>query len=171
MFTDFFLQEEMEEELGKLFEGDRFPERSGKRTGLSIFKQFLPITDAGQDGDNQEHLENEFLEEIQGDIPVPYIQVILSEGRINTSNKPGTANVLLYLCVYDDGKERKGYQQLMNMIHRICERFQKNVFLGNYQCGDEIFWELSAEDDHPYYFGAMAMEFKTPAIEKEDNYC
>ncbi len=170
MFTNFFLQEEMAKELRKLFAEDRFPDRNGKLTGLSIFEQFLPITDAGQD-DDQEYLGNEFLEESQGDIPVPYIQVILPAGRINTADKPGTANVLLYICVYDDGKERKGYQQLINMIHRICERFQKNIFLGNYQCGDEILWELSAEDDHPYYFGAMAMEFKIPAIEKEDNYC
>lgn len=170
MFTNFFLQEEMAEELRKLFAEDSFPDRNGKRTSLSVFRQFLPITDAEQDGEIRE-LENDFLGENQGDIPVPYIQVILPAGRISTADKPGTTNVLLYLCVYDDGKERKGYQYLINMVHRICERFQKNMYLGNYRCGEEIFWELSDEDDHPYYFGAIAMEFKIPAIEKEDNYC
>lgn len=171
MFTNFFLQEEMAEELRKLFSKDRFPDRNGKLTALSVYEQFLPITDAGQGEDSQEDLENGFLREGQGDIPVPYIQVILPTGRINTVNKPGTTNLLLYLCVYDDGKERKGYQYLINMIHRICERFQENICLGNYQCREEIVWELSDEDDHPFYFGAISMEFNTPTIKKEDRYC
>lgn len=171
MFTEFFLQEKLEDELKKIFKEDRFPSRGGEMTGLSVYGQFLPITDAGQEEASQEELENGLPNERVEEIPVPYIQVILPDGKVNTANKPGTTNVLLYLCAYDNGKEREGYQYILNMIHRICERFQKNSAMGKYRCGEEILWELSEYDDHPYYFGAVAMEFQIPAIVKEDRYC
>lgn len=171
MFTEFFLQEKLKKELEEMFKEDRFPGKDGKMTGLSVYGQFLPITDAAQMEVSQEELENRLPDESVEEIPVPYIQVILPDGKVNTANKPGMTNILLYLCVYDNGKEREGYQYLLNMIHRICERFQKNSAMGTYRCGEEILWELSEEDDHPYYFGAVAMEFQIQTIEKEDRYC
>lgn len=172
MFTEFFLQEKLAEELKNIFANDRFPDRNGELTEISVYKQFLPITDAGQMEDSQEELEKGLSGDRQEEIPVPYIQVIMEDGNVSTTNNPGTASVILYICAYDNGKEREGYQYLLNMIHRICERFQKNAAMGGgYRCGKEILWELSDADAHPYYFGALAMEFQILAINKEDRYC
>lgn len=168
MFTTFFLQDIFIQELENIFKDDRFPGKNGDKVKLNVFKQFLPIR------------ELIYSEETEGSIldasPLneenfPYIMVVLLDGTQNTRNKHGITNLLLYFGLKDEDPNRAGYQSALHIIQAICERFEKDIYLSNYQCGENITWELSAEDDHPYYFGAMAMEFKIPAIEKEDNYC
>lgn len=168
MFTTFFLQDIFIQELENLFKDDRFLGKNGDKVKLNVFKQFLPIR------------ESIYSEETEGSIldasPLneenfPYIMVVLLDGTQNTRNKHGITNLLLYFGLKDEDPNRAGYQSALHIIQVICERFEKDIYLSNYQCGENITWELSAEDDHPYYFGAMAMEFKIPAIEKEDNYC
>lgn len=168
MFTTFFLQDTLTQELENIFKDDRFPGMNGNKVRLNMFKQFLPIR------------ESIYSEETEGSIldasslneeNFPYIMVVLLDGFQNTRNKNGITNLLLYFGLKDEDPNRAGYQSALHIIQAICERFEKDTYLGNYQCGENITWELSAEDDHPYYFGAIAMEFKIPAIEKEDNYC
>lgn len=172
MFTAFYLQEKLKEEIERIFKDDRFPDKNGELASLNVFKQFLPINDTEYTEESQEELEKGILdEEIMGKTPFPYILVILPDGIQNTKNKPGKTNVIVYIGIADKDNKRAGYEWLLNIIQKICERFQKNICLGNYRCGEEIQWELSGLDEHPFYFGALAMEFKTPAIEKEDNYC
>lgn len=173
MFTAFFLQKKLKEELEKMFEEDRFPDKTGNKVKLNIYEQFLPVRKAEYTEKSQEELESG----IQGDDtldekPFPYILVILPDGVQNTRNKPGRINVILYISLMDKKDEnRAGYEWLLHIIQKICERFQKNVYLGNYKCGDEILFELSVQDEHPCYSGAVVMEFETPAIVKEDRYC
>lgn len=168
MFTTFFLQDIFIQELENIFKDDRFPRKNGDKVKLNVFKQFLPIR------------ESIYSEETEGSIleagslneeNFPYIMVVLLDGTQNTRNKHGITNLLLYFGLKDEDPNRAGYQSALHIIQAICERFEKDIHLDNYQCGENITWELSAEDEHPYYFGAIAMEFKIPAIEKEDNYC
>lgn len=172
MFTAFFLQEALVEELKTIFKGEKFPDRNGGMSEVSVYEQFLPVIDVNDTEDSQEELESGLLDENLVDrIPVPYIQVILTNGKTSTVNEPGLVSVLLYLCVYDEGKMRNGFQYLLHMIQKIQEHFQKNPILEHYRCGDDILWEISEVDDHPYYFAAMAMDFETATISKEDRYC
>lgn len=171
MFTTFFLQTKIVEELERIFEKERYPDRTGTMTGIQVFEQFLPVIDVKDTDDDLENLENGLLDDNFSDVPVPYIQVIIPSGRTSTINEKGTVDVLLYLCAYDDSKDRNGFKYIINMIQKVLERFQKDVLLDGYRCGHEIIWELSDFDDHPYYFGAMLMEFEIKEIEKEDKYC
>lgn len=172
MFTTFCLQEELKKELEKIFGDERFPGKDGKMINLNVFKQFLPVRDVEYTEESQEELEKGISDwENIDKTPFPYIIVIFPDGVQNTRNKPGKVNVILYLGIVDTDENRAGYEHLLHIIQKICERFSENTRLGNYQCGEEILWELSEKDEHPYYFGAVAMEFKTPTIKKEDKYC
>lgn len=171
MFTAFFLHDKLVEELERIFADHRYPCRDGSMMGLHVYKQFLPVVDVQDSEDIQEELESGLLDDVFGEVPVPYIQVILTGGKTSTVDERGTANILLYLCTYDKTEDRQGFQYILNMIQKIQERFEKDQMLDNYRCGDEILWEISDYDDHPYYFGAMSMEFSIPAVEKEDRYC
>lgn len=172
MFTEFFLQKKLKEELEKIFKEDCFPDKNGEMVQLNIYEQFLPVKKAEYTDESQEELESGIQEDhIMDETPFPYILIILPDGNQNTRNKPGKTNVILYIGLLDKGEIRDGYEWLLNIIQKICERFQKNAFVGNYKCGDEILWELSTQDEHPYYHGAVAMEFETQAIVKEDRYC
>lgn len=171
MFTAFFLQDLLTEELKQIFENDSFPDRDGSMAKLHVYKQFLPVVDVQDTEDEQEELESGLLDDTFEEVPVPYIQVILPGGKTSAVDEPGMANVLLYLCSYDKSEDRKGFEYILHMIQKIQERFEKNPAIDNYRCGDEILWEVSDHDDHPYYFGAMSMEFRIPAIKKEDRFC
>ncbi len=168
MFTTFFLQDILTQELENIFKDDHFLGMNGNKVRLNMFKQFLPI----RESISLEDMGGSILDTSPADEEnFPYIMVVLLDGIQNTRNKPGSTNLLLYIGIKDKDPNRAGYQSVLHIIQRICERFEKDVCLDNYQCGENIIWELSAEDDHPYYFGAIAMEFKIPAIEKEGNYC
>lgn len=172
MFTAYFLQEVLVKELEKIFKDDRFPTRNGERSKITIYEQYLPILDTKDTEDTQEELESGLLEEDWFDkIDVPYIQVILAGGKASTVNEEGHASVLLYLCAFDESEMRDGYKYLLNMMQKIQERFQKNSRMDNYYCEKEIQWELAETDDHPFYFGAMSMDFRLEPIRKEDDFC
>ncbi len=171
MFTAYFLQEALIKELKKLFEEQRFPDRTGEMTEINVFEQFLPILDVEDGGETQENLEGGLFGNVEEKMPAPYIQVILTGGKTSTVNQPSVVNVLLYMCIYDEGKLRNGYQYILNMIQKILERFQKDSMLDGYRCDKEIQWEIGDTDDHPFYFGAMAMDFEVAMIGKESDYC
>lgn len=171
MFTPFFLQDALVKELGEIFKTDRYPDNRGDLVPLRIYKQFLPIEDAGRGAGTQEELESSLLDDAIDRLDFPYIVVILTDGMSNTVGKTGRVEVLLHIGVRDDGKNRDGYQWIINVIQKICERFQKNRMVDGYQCGEEIVWEMSLLDDHPAYFGAVGMEFATTTIRRESAYC
>ncbi len=173
MATAFFLQKALIGGLEKIFKSERYPSKNGDMTKLSIFEQSLPVVDAGGIDDEQEQPESGLLELESAceATQAPYIQVILLGGKTSTVDMSGTADILLYLCVLDDGEKRDGYQYIVNMIQKIQERFSKNFMIEQYRCGEEIQWEIAGTDDHPFYFGAISMNFQIPAIRKEDDYC
>lgn len=171
MFTAYFLQKGLVEELERLFEDSRFPGRDGKMEKLNVFEQYLPILDANVEDADGESPESGLFENIEERMPAPYIQVILTGGKASTTGETGKAEVLLYLCIRDEGTLRNGYQYLLNMVQKILERFQKDSMLNGYRCLGEIPWEIDDADNHPFYFGAMSMVFEISGFGKESAYC
>lgn len=176
MYTAFFLQKAMEEELEKLFENDRFPNKDGKMVQLSIFEQFLPVFKAQENEDDPENelgdLDYGLTDSVDEDVPAPYVIVILTEGEASTVNEPGFANIILYICMFDDSMKRAGYQHVVHVIQRVIERFQKDFTLSaGYRCGEKISFEIAEVESHPYYFGMVSMDFRIKEIEKEDKFC
>ncbi len=172
MFTTFFLQENLKKELEEMFSNEHFKDKDGNMVSPSVYKQFLPVRDAKYTEESQEELESGLQGmDIVDEISAPFIVVILPDGTQNTRNKPGKVNVILYLGIVDKDENRAGYESLLHIIQKICERFSENTRLGKYQCGEEILWQISEKDEHPYYYGVVVMEFETPAIVKEDRYC
>lgn len=172
MFTTFFLQDLLKKELEEIFKEDRFKDKNGEMVKLNIFKQFLPVQDTKYTGESQEELESSLSDMDNVDeTSFPYIIVLFTDGKHNTRNKKGKVNVILCVGIIDKDEKRDGYEWVLHIIQKIGERFQKNFCLGNYLCGEEIQWELSGLDEHPFYLGAIGMEFETRKIEKEDKYC
>lgn len=178
MYTAFFLQKAIEEELKKLFKNDRFPNKDGEMVELNIFEQFLPVYKVSEKEEVPENDLGEFdyglMDSVDEDVPAPYVIVILSDGEVSTVNQPGFANIILYICMFDDGMQRAGYQYVVHVIQRVIERFQKDFTLSDgYRCGEKISFsvEIADVESHPYYFGIMEMDFRIKEIEKEDKYC
>ncbi len=171
MFTPFFLQDVLAQELEGIFEKDRFLNKKGDLVKLNVYKQFLPVDEAGSADGRQEELESALLDDSQEQEPFPYILVILPDGKASTRQNMGTVNVLLYIGMWDEDKMRNGYQNVLHVIQMVCERFQKNSVVDGFHCKETIEWETSLMDEHPAYFGAIGMEFEIMRLNKEDDYC
>lgn len=171
MFTAFFLQKKLAEELKKIFKGFCYPNCDGGMQEPNIFEQFLPLVDVKELADDQEGQGSGLFQCQREELPpAPYIQVILLEGITSVVDEPGVVDVLLHICAFDESKKRIGYQHLINIMQKVQERFQKDFMLDNYKCSKEIEWALADTEDHPFYFGVMAMSFEIMAVRKESEY-
>ena len=75
-----FLQQELADELKKIFEGFRLKNPQGEESELNIFEQLLPMPEpAAQEEAPPELLENGLAEEQTAPDPYPYIIVRIAE--------------------------------------------------------------------------------------------
>lgn len=168
-----FLQDDLAEELESLFADFRVNSPDGDRVTLNIFKQFLPIPTAQEIPDTVTDLE---LEEgtynaVAEQVPFPYILIRLTDGVIETIGGEQTVNVNLIIGTVDKSPNNQGYKDVLNIIQKIYERFSKDAILaGRYECAMPIEWALQEEESFPYFFGGMALNFKTTPIIREDPY-
>jgi len=147
-------QEDLIEELRLLFKNRCFLNPAGKRVAINIYGQALPIIEDGTDVD-----------------PMPYICVRLEEGSIANSTSSQVVNTVLLIGVFDDSAENQGHKEVLNIIQKIQERFEKEPILAKrYRFQDPFDWALQDEDTYPYYFGAIHMQWQTAAIRREDQY-
>ena len=155
------MQKALCDELKKLFDGKKYSGQQSKKA-LKIFEQGLPV-DKGND------------EDVDTDAAAsPYIVVILAGGMINSPDTTQIVSVMLTICCYDDGLEREGYQDVMNIIEDIVQHFRGYPQFGDafevmFEPDHEITWVLQMDDTRPYYFGAALLDITTPSMTGDQN--
>lgn len=155
------MQKALCDELKKLFDGKKYSGQQSKKA-LKIFEQCLPV-DEGND------------EDVDTDAAAsPYIVAILSGGMINSPDTTQIVSVMLTICCYDDGLEREGYQDVMNIIEDIVQHFREYPQFGGafevmFEPDHEITWALQMDDTRPYYFGAALLDITSPSMTGDQN--
>lgn len=123
--------------------------------GIKIFSQDLPL-ESNREGEDED--------------PFPYIIVKIVDGTIS-DEEPYLVRVLILLGVFDEAKNRQGYQDLLHMINVIYNHFSQYRLLNDeFYVNGAINWTLQDEDTHPYYFGALELYINIPTMERSNDY-
>ena len=181
--TAYELQKDVAEEVEKILHCMLLKDAKGNETHLKAFLQSLPKRMQGvrEEETEEENVEDGNVmpdesvtaEEIScEDDPYPYCIVLINSGELHPVQGAHEVKTTLVFGVYDDDKECQGHQVIMNMIHKVAERFMKNPCLRdkyrmNHEAG--ITWVIDDEDRYPYYFGAMVMTWDTFFVRLEDD--
>lgn len=154
--TPVFLQELLINELKRIFEESKYTSEAGTPKKINIFKQDLPIP------------ENDSGDEYS---PVPYIIVRISQGQTEVCDK-AKVDVQLVFCIFDEGSDRQGYTEILNMIDKTSYRFLTKPHIGNFRLNGTLEWALQDDvESYPYYFGGIEMSFESAlALSLEDDY-
>ncbi|MCM1122548.1 MAG: hypothetical protein NC416_08195 [Eubacterium sp.] len=163
--TTYQLQKDLAEEIEQITEDMLFQNPEGKPEHMKAFLQDLPKREQTvQPG-------NLMVEEDEDD-PYPFCVVRLESGAVLSGAQAVT--VILVFGIFDDGMENLGHQSLLNVIHRVSERFISNpVLKDRYQMDVRrgINWILDEEDRYPYYIGGLEMTWNAYFVERgEDQY-
>ncbi len=143
------LQEDIVQEIKELFSGFRLTSAENGRV-ISVFAQDVP------------------LKSKRDDVGLfPYIIARLEDGSIGEKN---TCKVTLVFGVHDEGRDRNGYKDILNIMQKVCLRYATNrIIADRYTVIEDIEWTLQEDDTYPYYFGGVALNVEIPQIYIEDD--
>ncbi len=161
------LQKDLAEEIEQILGNMLFKDPSGKQEHLKAYAQELPKRE------QTVSVGNLMPEEADEEDPYPYCIVKIDSGVINVVEGVQQIQTTLIFGIYDDGMESQGHQDIINIIHKITERFTKGpVLRDKYRMDDStgITWALDDEDRYPYYFGAVEMMWNAFFVGREDKY-
>ena len=153
--TPLMLQDDLVEEIKRLFAGQVFKNVNGEFIPINVFPQSIPVEESEDDND-----------------PIPYIIVRLISGEdLGAADSNNTVKVVIIAGVCDFEKDAQGHRGLLNIFSSIYERFQKNPSLNNkYVHTGHFKWAIQDDGYYPYFFGAAEMSFNIPAIRREDKF-
>lgn len=147
------LQDELVEEIKKLFAKDRFKTPTGQEIPINVFAQNTPVIESDDDDD-----------------PVPYIIVRINNGEDSgVFDSKYSVKIVVIIGLWDDDLNTQGHRRVMHIINVLYKRFMTNPNLNNKYVYDGPFkWLIQEDGYYPYYFGAIEMNFTIPAIRRED---
>ena len=157
--TAYYAQTELVNELKELFKGKKYTGQQGTRKELSIYAQNIPIqTDDDYDADDPEMAFS------------PYIVVELLSGELSGPKQNQVLDFSILICVYDDGTERAGYQDIQNIREDIIQHFTVYPdYASWYTTLYPIDWAVQRDDTHPYYYAAVRFSVTTPVRTLDGN--
>lgn len=144
------LQDDLLAEVERLLGGIRLPSPAGERMPVQCFPDDLPIPQSDDDPD-----------------PFPYAIVRLSSGAREAPDEAETVTVNLLFGCYDNGADRQGHRDILNLIELVKFRFLRDPLLGPYEQTGRIEWVKPEDDPYPYYFGGMQLTFAVPTPRRE----
>lgn len=166
--TAYQLQKDLGEEIEEILKDMMLKNVKGELVKIKAYPQSLPKRiQKVQGADEQEDIMPEGEEENF----YPYCIVSLDSGGLNESVHQ--IKMIMIFGIFDDDVECQGHQVIVNMFHKIAERFIENPILKDkYRMNDNagIEWILDTEDRYPYYFGAIEMTWDTFFVRREDRY-
>lgn len=163
--TQVFLQDAVVKDLEQLFADFRLRNSLCVDRSVRVFLQNTPYREGE---DVVDDLEAEETDPEKVDPPEPYIVVRLTSGELPEADKRQTAEIVLIICVCDPDPNRQGYRDALHITNVIMTHYGENSVVGKkFQIQFPIRWATGEEDNHPYYFVAMALNFDAPAIYKE----
>ena len=171
--TAYELQLDLAEEIERIEKDVLLKDVKGNPAHIKAFAQCLPkriqnVSD-GEEEQDGDIMQNEEPEED----PYPYCLVRLDSGELKTDRGAQEIATVLAFGIFDDDVHCLGHQVIMNMMHRVAERFTRNpVLKDRYRMneGAGIVWVLDDEDRYPYFFGAMYMTWDAFFVGREDEY-
>lgn len=167
--TVFQLQRDLAEEIEKILSDMRF-KRPGKRE-LVQMRAYCQDTPKRRQEIKAGSIMPEEDETDEEDDLYPFCIVKAESGGIFDGVQ--RVSIMLILAVFNDDTQNQGKQELLNIIHKIAERFIKNPVLKDIHRLNKdvgINWILDDEDRYPYYIGGMTMTWETFFVEREDGY-
>lgn len=150
------LLDALTEDLKRLFKDLSLRNSNGTEQRVNVYRQNLPVRE-GVD------------EEMNPDAPPePYILVKLSGGEMPGNGEALTAEAVLLICVYDEAKDRQGYRDMLHIVNVIMLHYGAfSILARKYEIVYPIEWAAQDDDTHPYYFGAVGIDFEIPSIYSE----
>lgn len=149
------LQQDLIKRFEKLFEGHLFLSPTGEKVPVKVYEQHFPIPTPNTNPDD------EFEEEDNSSSFFPAIIVQLNEGVQENWNTSQIVKVNLVIGVWDDSTNRIGYKDVTNIIRKISIDLSRNRRMDTqYTVPVPPRWKIDDEDLHPYYFGAMFLQFE-----------
>lgn len=153
--TNKFLNQ-LKDDIEKKLEGFEFKDKSGKKTKIKGYVQALPMLNTKASiGNVAESDETSF----------PFFVVRLSDSKIGDGRNK--LNIYVLFAIYDDDKDQKGYETLIDCIDEIVFRYQQFNILGAYTCEDEMEIMLQEDDSFPQFYGGVTMDWWTKSAERE----
>lgn len=162
--TVFQLQKDLMEEIESVLSDIMLKKPKGGMSTIKSYSQELPKRE-------QVVKPGSLMPEDDGTDPYPFCVVRMESGSIFTGAQ-GVRTILIF-GVFDDALENQGHQALLNIIHRVSERFIINpVLKDRYRMNERegINWILDDEERYPYYIGSMEMAWDAYFVEREDRY-
>lgn len=163
--TIYQLQQDLAEEIERITSDMLFKNPKGDLEPLKAYLQELP---------KREHTVSpgNLMPEDEEEDPYPFCIVRMESGGMY----PGVqrVKVILVFGIYDDSMDNLGHQPLLNVIHKVAERFIKNPVLKDMHQMDireGVNWILDDEERYPYFIGGLEMTWDTYFVERgEDMY-
>lgn len=163
--TLFQLQRDLAEEIEIILDDIRLKNPSGDMVQMRTYTQDIPK--------RKQVIRKGALmsEEEEAEDPYPFCIVKMESGGIFSEMQK--VSVMLIIAIFNDDTQNQGQQELLNVIHKIAERFIKDPVLKDEYIMDQkagISWILDDEDRYPYFVGGMTMKWDTFFVEREDKY-
>ncbi len=149
------LQSELIKRFQKVFKSDLFNGPNGERVPVKVYEQHLPIPK------RNENPHDEFAEEDDSSSFYPAIVVQLFEGNQEAWDTPQNITVNIIVGVHDESEDRSGYKDVRAILRKLSMDIAKNRLMKKqYSIPAPPRWKLHDEDTHPFYFGAMLLQFE-----------
>jgi hypothetical protein len=172
--TPLYLQRALVEEI-KTITADMLFSAKGEPdpVPMEVYAQTLPIPILEITGESENLGAYDFSNDQLAD-PVflcPWCIVKIDSGAIPEIN--GMQNIQVSICfgIFNEDNKNQGHQEILNLIQKFYYRFSTNPLLDRqYTCSGVFEWALQDEDTYPYFFGAIATEFKFMGYRREIPY-
>lgn len=169
--TAFEAQRAMKDTLAVLFENVQFCNETGELSNVNFYLQDLPV-------------QQDDVDDIS---TVPYQIVRLVDGAQQTWDGNHAVDLIVIICVFDNGDGQAGYQDVMHQIDMILDRFSRNHYFGavslpadaaptpaykkrwRFEVAENIQWAVDDADAWPYYLGAVKLTVNCPGRREEDD--
>lgn len=162
--TVYQLQKDLAEEIEHILSDMAFRDPKGNQECMRAYVQELPkrVQSVGM---------GSIMPEDEEEDPYPFCIVRMESGVVYSGAQ--TVRTVLVFGIFDDSLENLGHQALLNVIHKVTERFIVNPVLKNmYRLNDQegVSWILDEEERYPYFVGGMMMAWDAYFAEREGRY-
>lgn len=116
--TPLMVQQALIDELKEMFKGYEYKNAKGEMVPLNVYMQDTPVQKyVTPEYDEESETVDTYEEDEESEVPVPYIIVRLKNGG-HTGNyeDPNVINIVLIVCIWDDGLENEGHVSVMNIL-------------------------------------------------------
>ena len=160
-------------ELGIILKGYQLKNRDSRLHDINIYPQRLPEPKPETDMAGDTGIGMSGFQDFSGDRSdefFPFIIVYVQDGVIQEGPMAHTVQAGLAIGTYDGSSDRQGHRDILQIISKIEERFERNNILAKkFILQFPMEWSLQDPDDdtHPYYFGGLSLNFDTPTSRRE----